>query len=63
MARMPFGKEKKLFGVELFFAMNVAGSVQLNDIHETYLNGEADLAGGKLSMVSAMLGLNFVFRK
>ncbi len=63
MARMPFGKEKKLFGVELFFAMNVAGSVQLNDIHETFINEEVDMAGGKLSMVSAMLGLNFVFRK
>ncbi len=63
MARIPFGKEKKLFGVELFFAMNVAGSVQLNDIHETYINAEADLTGGKLSMVSAMIGLNFVFRK
>ncbi len=63
MARMPFGKETKLFGVELFFAMNVAESVQLNDIHETFFNDEIDLTGGKLSMVSAMLGLNFVFRK
>jgi hypothetical protein len=63
MARIPFGSEKKLFGVELFFAMNVAGNVQLNDIHETYFNEEIDMTGGKLSMVSAMLGLNFVFRK
>ncbi len=63
MARIPFGKEKKLFGVELFFAMNVAESVQLNDIHETFLNDEIDMTGGKLSMVSAMLGLNFVFRE
>jgi hypothetical protein len=62
MARIPFGKEKKLFGVELFFDVNVAGNVQLNDINESH-NTVPDLTGGKLSMVSATLGLNFVFRK
>ena len=62
MARIPFGKEKKLFGVELFFATNIAGNIQLNDINESH-NTVPDLTGGKLSMVSAMLGLNFVFRK
>ena len=63
MARLPFGKENKLFGIELFFAMNIAGSVQLNDVHENFFNDELDFTGGKLSMVSAMLGLNFVFKK
>jgi hypothetical protein len=63
MARIPFGKENKLFGMELFFAMNVAESVHLNDIHETFFTDAVDMTGGKLSMVSAMLGLNFVFRK
>ncbi len=38
-------------------------SVQLSDIHETFFNGKIDMTGGKLSMVSALLGLNFVFRK
>ena len=63
MARLPFGKEKKLFGVELFFAMNVAKSVHINDISENINYEEFYFTGGKLSMVSAMLGLNFVFRK
>jgi hypothetical protein len=63
MARMPFGKEKKLFGVELFFAMNVAESVHINDISENINYEEFEFSGGKLSMVNAMLGLNFVFRK
>jgi len=63
MARLPFGKEAKLFGVELFFAMNVAQSVQINDLHENINYEDYEFTGGKLSMVSAMLGLNFVFRK
>ena len=59
---MPFGKEKKLFGVELFFAMNVAESVQVSGFSENINYEEFELSGGKLSMVNAMLGLNFVFR-
>jgi hypothetical protein len=63
MARVPFGKEAKLFGVELFFSMNIAQSVQVNNFHENINYGDFYLTGGNLSMVSAMLGLNFVFRK
>ncbi len=63
MTRVPFGKETKLFGIELFFAMNIAESVHIDDFSVNVNGGEDDFTGGKLSMVSAMIGLNFVFRK
>lgn len=63
MLRAPFGKEVKLFGVEFFFAMNVAKSVHINDICENVNYEENQFTGGKLSMVYGMIGLNFVLRK
>jgi hypothetical protein len=62
MMRLPFGQEKKLFGVELFFEMNMAPSAHVADVHESVNGGDVVLHGGSVSMVFALLGLNFVFR-
>jgi hypothetical protein len=63
MARVPFGKEKRLFGVELFFEMNLAANAKVADI-STNVNYETyTLKGSTVSLVYAVAGLTFAFRR
>lgn len=56
--RVPFGKEKKLFGVELFFQMNLAPSAKLGEIQNQGKTFEAT----NISMTYAIIGITFAFR-
>jgi hypothetical protein len=56
--RVPFGKEKKLFGVELFFQMNLAPSAKLEEIQNLGKTFEAS----NVSMTYAIIGIAFAFR-
>jgi hypothetical protein len=55
---VPFGKEKKLFGVELFFQMNLAPSAKLEEIQNLGKTFEAS----NVSMTYAIIGIAFAFR-
>ena len=63
MMRVPFGEEKKLFGVELFFEMNVTAPVNVADTHLNVNYENYTLMGSSVSMVYAVLGLNLAFRR
>lgn len=56
--RMPLGKEKRLFGVELVFEGNIVPPVKMkNDLNET------SFQAGNANLVSANVGLAFSFRR
>lgn len=56
--RVPFGPEKKLFGIELFFQLNIAPSVKMNEIV-----GETSVfQTTTINMSSAIIGIAFAFR-
>jgi len=57
-ARLPLGKERKLFGVELVFEGNAAMPVKM----EGEMEGSS-FQPGTVSMCSANIGLAFCFRK
>ena len=63
MARIPLGKEKKAFGVELFFEMNMAEQATVGEITVSGTNTTYTLETSKISMVYAVLGISFAFRK
>ena len=63
MARIPLGKEKKAFGVELFFEMNMAEQATVGEITVSGTNINDTLETSKISMVYAVLGISFAFRK
>ncbi len=56
--RAPFGKEKKIFGVEFFGQINLAPSVPLAKMPGTGWTFQA----GKVSMTYAVIGITFAFR-
>jgi hypothetical protein len=56
-ARVPFGKEKKLFGLELVFETNIAPPVKMKPDRTEGFQPE------KASMLSASAGIAFSFRK
>jgi hypothetical protein len=56
--RVPFGQEKKLFGVELFFQMNLAPGAKLGEIQ----NIGRTLPASNVSMTHAIIGITFAFR-
>ena len=56
--RVPFGKEKKLFGVELFFQMNLAPSTKSGEIQNLGITFPASNVG----MTYAIIGITFAFR-
>lgn len=58
LARFPFGKERKLFGTELFIEGNMAPSVNINAS-----TSEAGFRPGRASMVYFNAGLALTFRK
>jgi len=57
-ARVPLGKEKKLFGVELVFEGNAAMPVKMKGEME-----ESNFQPGTVNMFSANIGIAFCFRK
>jgi len=57
-ARVPLGKEKKLFGVELVFEGNAAMPVKMKGEME-----ETNFDPGTVKMFSANIGIAFCFRK
>ena len=57
IARMPFGAEKRNFGVELFVEFNAASGETLNDMKRP----AGDLPPCNISLVNALLGISFAF--
>jgi len=57
-ARLPLGKEKKLFGVELVFETNVALPVKMKGEYE-----QTGFKAGSVNMCSANLGIAFSLRR
>jgi hypothetical protein len=57
-ARVPLGKEKKLFGVEFLFEGNAAAPVSMKGNMK-----ETNFQPGKVNMFSANVGIAFSFRK
>ncbi|MGZ3846953.1 MAG: hypothetical protein ACXVBH_12895 [Flavisolibacter sp.] len=57
-ARIPLGKEKKLFGVELVFEGNAAVPVKMKGDFK-----ESGFKPGNVNMLSANIGLAFSFRR
>jgi hypothetical protein len=56
-ARLPFGKERKLFGIELVFEGNMAPPIQMKSDHTQ------DFQPKNANMFSGNIGLAFSFRK
>ena len=56
--RIPFGKEKKLFGVELFFETNFAPRAKVGEIQ----GYRSSLEGSSVNMIHGIIGLSFAFR-
>lgn len=57
--RLPFGKEKKLFGIELFFETNLAPPVNVKE----FQTNMSTLKASKANMVHGVLGLSFALRR
>jgi hypothetical protein len=57
--RLPFGKEKKLFGVELFFETNFAPRGKVGEI-QTY---RSSLKASNVNIIHGIIGLSFALRK
>jgi len=57
--RMPFGKEKKLFGIELFFNLNLAPSAKF----EGFPSYNSSLVSYDVNMINGVVGLSLAFRK
>ena len=57
--RLPFGKEKKLFGVELFFETNFAPHGKVEEIQ----GYRSNLKASNVNMIHGLVGLSFAFRR
>jgi len=62
-ARVPLGREKKLFGVELFANANLALPAKMKQLQTSGTSSEATFNSCRVNMIHATAGLAFSFRR